>query len=132
VCVCVCVCVLVLGLAILVVGGRLGVVASWRCSGAQVTSAGTIVVDSPLYTHCRLLLCVSVSAAELVGHCFQTDSTAELRSFSHIKYFILDGRPEAQYQAGHLPCAYSLVHARESGCMRCDAIRMDVMRYDAM
>jgi hypothetical protein len=75
----------------------------------QVTSAGTIVVDSPLYTHCRLLLCVSVSAAELVGHCFQTDSTAELRSFSHIKYFILDGRPEAQYQAGHLPCAYALV-----------------------
>jgi rhodanese-related sulfurtransferase len=32
----------------------------------------------------------------------------EVRSYSQIKFFVLDCRPRAQFDAGHLPCAYSL------------------------
>jgi hypothetical protein len=97
----------------------------------HVAKTPFVRLDSDLYTRCRTMQALSVAPAELIGHCFQTDQSAEQRAFTQLKFFILDCRPAEQvcicfcllicvldvssfvvlwlqYAAGHLPCAYSL------------------------
>jgi hypothetical protein len=66
----------------------------------------TISPDSPEYTTLLGLPCLGVSADEILRHCYGDDLKG--KNDSRIKFFILDCRPLAQYEAGHLPCAYHL------------------------
>jgi len=68
---------------------------------ASVT-ARKISIDSPEYQSLSSMPCLTVSAEEIIHHCYE-GATA-----GGIKFFILDCRPLAQYEAGHLPCAYHL------------------------
>ena len=74
----------------------------------KVVLSSHVDIDSLLYTDTHSLLCAPVSSRELVDHCFLTNDSALIRAQSLVKYFILDCRSVSEYEAGHLPCAYSL------------------------
>ena len=94
---------------------------SARVGALQLKSVTSrkIAVDSDEYRNLLSLPCLSVSAEEIVRHCYADsaarkpaadgkDGAGAAAATANIKFFILDCRPIAQYEAGHLPCAYHL------------------------
>jgi len=83
-----------------------------------------VVVDGALYTELLDLQAMTIEPKELIGQLYsgsleqkegQRGSERQNSSKnSHIKYFVIDCRPLAQFEAGHLPCAFHLDPALNS------------------
>lgn len=62
-----------------------------------------INVDSWEMRQMQALPCVSVSADEIVRHCYEAQGKT-----NPIKFYVVDCRPRRLFEAGHLPCAHHL------------------------